>query len=157
MSGKAKDAMQRTSKVIFVFGLWVIVAAAGASPACAAVQVFSAGGDGVSWTDKGNWSPAGVPGAASDVTINLAGSAVAVSKDFKAQSVTVGGKAASKWTSQNFVYGTVAPAAATDTAVLIRKDGTVIMTGQGTVTLKGAFKNTEEALPTESSVMVLLL
>lgn len=143
-------------KLSAILGLFCLMGTVGVSPGFAAVQVFSAGGDDVSWTDKDNWSPVGVPDVTSDVVIDLANSAVTVSKDFKAKSVTVGGKATSKWTSQNFIYGKVSPAAATDTAVLIRKKGTVVMTGQGTVTLTGAFKNTEEALPTEPSVMVLL-
>ena len=127
------------------------------APAFAEVKVFGGAGDGTTWHDAANWSPTGVPAAADAVTVDKAGVAAAAQANFVAQSVTVGGKAASTWTVADFVYGTITPATTSDPAILLRKDGTVILKGAGgTVTAKGPFKNSEEALPTEPSVMILL-
>ncbi|MBI5598039.1 MAG: hypothetical protein HY928_18305 [Elusimicrobia bacterium] len=41
-----------------------------AAPAAGAPVSWTGGGDGATWADPANWSPAGVPGAASDVTIS---------------------------------------------------------------------------------------
>lgn len=127
-----------------------------APAALAAEKLFSGGGDGTSWTDADNWFPTGVPGSTDAVTLNDKNLAVSTSDTFAALSVTVGGKEVSDWTVNSFVYGTLAPAAATDPAILIRKDGAVTMKGAGTVILKGSFKNTEEGLGSEPSLMILL-
>lgn len=122
-----------------------------------ATKTFSAGGDGTTWHDEQNWFTEGVPAASEAVTIDKSGVVVAVKKDFVAQSVTLGGKASSTWTVESFVYGTITPTTASDHAIVTRKGGTVIMKGAGgTVTAKGPFKNSEESLPSEPSLMILL-
>ena len=126
------------------------------TPVYAATKTFSGGGDGSTWHDEKNWFATGVPGSSDGVTVDKSGVTVEIAKDFLAQSVTVGGKTTSTWTVDPFVYGTIAPASSGDPAILIRKGGTVVMKGAGTVKVKGSFKNSEESLPTEPSVMVVL-
>ena len=129
----------------------------GLSSAWAATKSFSGGGDGKTWHDASNWFASGVPGASDAVTIDTSGASVTAEKDFLAQSVTLGGKTASAWTVALFASGTITPATTSDPAILIRKDGTVTLKGAGgTVTAKGPFKNSEESLPSEPSVMILL-
>ena len=141
--------MQRI--LVFIFALAVT------APAEGATKIFSGAGDGTAWHDDQNWSAAGVPANVDAVTIDTADAAVTAKKDFAAQSVTVGGKATATWTVDSSVYGTIAPTTTSDPAILIRKDGTVILKGtNGTVTVKGPFKNSEESLPSEPSVMILL-
>jgi len=93
-----------------------------------------------------------------DVTVDKTSASLSIEKDFAAQSITVGGKTASALSVISFVYGTVVPTGTgvTTPAILIRKDGTVVMHGSGVVTLKGALKNTEQSLQSEPSVQVLL-
>lgn len=122
----------------------------------AAVKVFSAGGDATSWDDADNWFETGVPAKTDEVYVDLSGATAIATKDFTAQSITVGGKATSQFTANNFVFGLVTPSSVTDPALLLRKGGTIELKGAGTITVKGSFKNTEESLTPEPSVMVLL-
>lgn len=138
--------------VSLVTGDWSLVT----SSVFAATKVFSGGGDGALWHDADNWFAVGAPALTDAVTIDKASASVTAKKDFAAQSVTLGGKTTATWTADNFIYGTITPSTTSDPAILIRKNGTVVMKGAGVVTLKGPFKNTEESLPTEPSVMVLL-
>ena len=140
-----------------VLALLVLFWGLGLSSAWAATKSFSGGGDGKTWHDASNWFASGVPGASDAVTIDTSGASVTAEKDFLAQSVTLGGKTASAWTVALFASGTITPATTSDPAILIRKDGTVTLKGAGgTVTAKGPFKNSEESLPSEPSVMILL-
>lgn len=136
--------------------LWVAWALAEAPPAYAASKTFSGGGDGTLWHDDENWYAEGIPAAADDVTIDKSGVEVSAAEEFAARSVTVGGKASAAWTADPYVYGEIAPVSDSDPALLIRKDGTVVMKGPGAVTLKGSFKNSEETLPTEPSFLIQL-
>lgn len=127
------------------------------APAHAATKIFSgAATDATVWHDDDNWFSKGVPGLTDATVIDLSSASVKASKEFKAKSVTVGGKATSTFTTANFVYGTLTPDSTSDPAILIRKNGTVVLTGEGTITAKGPYKNSEETLPTEPSVMVVL-
>lgn len=152
--------MNKGLRKISTFCIWVLpfigVNGGGSAFAWAATKVFSGSGDGSTWHDEKNWFPEGVPGLTTAVTIDKSAVFAVAEKDFLAQSVTVGGKASSQWTSNAFVYGTVAPATTSDPAVFIRKGGTVVLKGSGTVTLKGPFKNSEESLPGEDSVLIWL-
>ncbi len=114
---------------------------------------WSGKGDAASWEDKSNWSPAVAPTASDDIIIDDEGANAAISKTFNAKSVTVGGRKTSSLTKVNFVYGTVIPAKNTDNALHIRKNSSVTMQGVGAVTLKGAFKNSEESPPDEPAFM----
>ena len=127
-----------------------------AVPAFGVMKIFSGGGDGVSWHDAQNWLVGGIPLPSDIVTIDQSGVFVKTSKDFLASSVTVGGKSVSTWSVEPFVFGTVVPATPEEPAIFLRKGGTLLLKGNGTVVLKGSFKNSEESLPTEPSMMILL-
>lgn len=142
---------------VWVLGVMVWLVAGPASPAEAAAKVFSGGGtDATRWHDDHNWFAATIPTKADAVTIDLTGASVTATDTFAAQSITVGGKTTAALTADSFVYGAITPESTSDPAMLIRKNGTVVMKGAGVVVLKGPFKNTEESLPTEPSVMILL-
>jgi hypothetical protein len=140
----------------WVASAWLTVFGAIAGHVYAEQKAFSGSGDGSSWHDAANWFASGVPSAADAVAINKSGMTVATAIDFAAQSVLVAGKAVSSWEVAPFVYGTVTPPTSSDNALYIRRDGTVVLSGAGTIVLKGSFKNSEEHLATESSVMILL-
>ena len=129
-----------------------------ATPAYAEVKTFSGGGDGLTWHDVLNWFANGVPAQTDAVTVDKASATLSIKKDFLAQSITVGGKTTSALSAESFVYGTVVPTGTgvTTPALWIRKGGTVVLHGSGVVTLKGAFKNTEQSLQSEPSVQILL-
>ena len=140
------------------FLMVVVVVIMLAAPAFAAVKTFSGGGDGTTWHSASNWFSTGVPVVTDDVTVDKTSASLSIEKDFAAQSITVGGKTTATLSAASFVYGTVVPTGTglTTPAILIRKDGTVVMHGSGVVTLKGALKNTEQSLQSEPSVQVLL-
>lgn len=139
---------------VFIFLFCVVIY--DVPPIVAAEKIFSGQGDGSTWHDGKNWFEEGVPSSGDAVTIDRTNLLVVVEKDFLAQSVTVGGKAASRWTVDSFVYGAISPPTSSDPALLIRKDGTVVLKGAGTVVLKGPLKSSQEALQGEPSVMILL-
>ncbi len=141
--------MLRTSLGLFLALFWM-------APAQAEQKVFTGSGDAVSWHDAANWFTSGVPAISDAVTINKTDIAVTVDDDFYAQSILVAGKTVSSLTIDPFVYATITPETSSDPAIYIRKDGTVVLSGAGTIVMKGLFKNSEEQIATESSVMILL-
>lgn len=122
----------------------------------AADKTWLGSGDGSTWADEENWSPAGIPSLYDDVTIDIKDASAAVDRTFEAKSLTVGGASASTFTSNDFIYGMISPSSTSDEALYIRKDGAVTLKGEGTITLKGKFKNTQEALVGEESFMFTL-
>lgn len=121
----------------------------------AAQRQWSGGGDAASWEDAPNWSPRGVPSESDDIVIDTLNSLVTASETFNAGTLTVGGREESNFTTQDFVYGILSPSEGTDTALHIKKSGLVTLTGAGDITLKGAFKNSEESLPAEPSFIFI--
>ncbi|HEX9779978.1 MAG TPA: hypothetical protein VGB20_02045 [bacterium] len=149
--------VDRTSpRLIGAAALAACLCASFAPAASASEKVFSGTGDGTTWHDPQNWFMAGVPGGIDSVMLDKAGIDVMTSADFSAASITVGGKAVSSFTMEMFVYGTITPPQNTDPAIKIRKDGTVVLRGAGTIVLHGSLMNTEEVIPTEPSVLILL-
>lgn len=114
---------------------------------------WSGAGDGISWEDALNWNPASVPVSSDDPVIDAQGANTTASKTFSARTLKVGGRKESNFTTYDFIYGTIAPAKETETALYIRKDGLVTLKGPGDITLKGSFKNSEESLPDEPGFM----
>ena len=110
-------------------------------------------GDGVSWEDSTNWSPAGKPSLADKVTIDSNDAQVVVAETFKAKFLIIGGRETSSFFVQEFVSGDITPTEKTDDALYIHKGGSVKLTGPGTITLNGTFRNTEKALETEPAFM----
>jgi len=125
-------------------------------PAYGAEKNWIGAGDASTWADSKNWNPEGAPSSVDDVTIDLQGSSAAAEATFEAKSVTVGGGNASVFSTENFIYGEIAPASPSDEALYIKKDGTVVLNGAGTITLRGMFKNTEETVTGEESFMFTL-
>ena len=106
------------------------------------------------WFDDANWLPAGAPTASDDVVLDKLDAAVAIGQDFNLRSLTLGGKKTSTLTVSNFVVGQVKPGNVTDIAVLNRRNGKLVLKGSAQkVTLKGAYKDSEEVIPEEPSFM----
>jgi len=114
---------------------------------------WSGEGDAVSWEDGANWTPAGEPAAGDDATIDSQGADVVVSGTFAVKSLQVGGKKTSAFKTEDFVNGDIAPPEETDDALHIRKGGSVTLTGEGVLTLKGTLRNTEKKLEEEPAFM----
>ena len=125
------------------------------TPSFAAEKVWTGATD-TDWHNEDNWNPASVPGPADNVVVDLTGAAVVVSQTFQAKTLTVGGLREGTVTSENFIFGTVAPAAATDVAIENRKEGVLTLQGAGTLTLTGAYKDSEETLSSEPSFLFWL-
>ena len=122
--------------------------------AMAADKSWNAGGDAQDWFDDANWLPAGAPTETDTSKIDMLDTNVSLSQNFKVQSLILGGKKASTLTLSNFVVGDVSPENVSDNAVLNRKDGHLILKGSaGKITLKGAYKDSEEVIPEEPSLM----
>lgn len=119
--------------------------------AIAAEKNWDAGGDASSWSDGDNWHAAGIPTSADDVVIDREDAAVICARTFKAKSITIGGQETSTLTSENFIYGTVAPDTTSEVAILNRAGGTITLKGAGVLILKGKYKDSEGALAAEPS------
>lgn len=113
-------------------------------------------GDVSTWADAKNWFPDTVPTSADNVTIDLKAANVTAARTFEAKSLYVGGASNSTFSTNDFIYGNLIPDSSSDNALYIRKDGTVVLTGQGIIKLKGTFKNSEEALSGQESFMFQL-
>jgi len=112
--------------------------------------------DAVSWSKAGNWFSRGVPTLLDNVIVNKQDADVTISNmtgGFKAKDLTVGGRTDSTVTIGNFVYGSIEPASGTDSAIHIRKGGTVVLQGAGVITVKGKLENSEEPIPDEPAFM----
>lgn len=114
---------------------------------------WSGAGGSTTWEDASNWFPAALPALTDDVVINLEDAEVAASEKFFARTLSIGGREASAFTANDFVDAVIAPESNTDNALHIRKDGLVVLKGAGSIVVKGSFKNSEEALPSEPAFM----
>jgi subtilase family serine protease len=124
--------------------------------AFAADKDWIGAGDAATWEDGKNWNPQGAPASVDDVTISLKDAYATATRTFEAKSVNIGGAASSTFATNDFIYGNITTDLPADEALYIRKGGRAVLRGQGTITLKGAFKNTEEALSGEESFMFQL-
>jgi len=145
-------------KLTFFIGMIVICALSAACPpeAPAADKNWIGAGDASTWADAKNWLPNVVPNSADNVTIDLQGANVTAARTFGAKSLYVGGASTSTFSTNNFIYGNLIPDSSSDYALYIRKGGLVVLNGQGIITLKGTFINTEEALSGQESFMFQL-
>jgi len=148
--------MKNASCALMVFACAAVFMAACQGAAHCADKNWIGAGDASTWADPNNWNPEGTPSSVDDVTIDLQGSSAAAAETFEAKSVTVGGGNASVFSTDNFIYGEISPASASDEALYIKKDGTVVLNGAGTITLRGMFKNSEETVTGEESFMFTL-
>jgi hypothetical protein len=95
------------------------------------------GADGSDWFDADNWSPAGVPGASSDVTI-ATGEAVASASIGTVNSITDSSWLSFKSAGTNTITGSVANSG------LLFLDGNEYDPGGSTLSIGGALTNTGE-------------
>jgi len=116
---------------------------------------WSGQGDQTGWFDDANWLPAVAPTASDDAIVDFKDSSVNIPQSFHAQTLTIGGKKTSTVNVSNFTSGDVIPKNTTDIAVTNRRNGYLILKGStGKITLKGAYKDSEEEIPEEPSFMV---
>jgi hypothetical protein len=116
---------------------------------------WNAQGDQQDWFDAANWLPSGSPDEADDAKVDMRDASVDVGQTFEARSLTVGGKKASTVSISNFVAGDLTPAAEEDEAVIVRRDGKLILKGSaGKITVKGSYKDSEEIIPEEPGFML---
>ncbi|MDD5270858.1 MAG: hypothetical protein PHE80_06710 [Candidatus Omnitrophica bacterium] len=148
--------MKNASSALIAFACAAVFTAACQGAAYCADKNWIGAGDASTWADPKNWNPEGAPTSADDVTIDLEGSSASASETFEAKSVTVGGGNTSVFSTENFVYGEISTASPSDEALYIKKAGTVVLNGAGTITLRGMFKNTEETVTGEESFMFTL-
>ncbi|MFC1699607.1 hypothetical protein ACFL1I_06610 [Candidatus Omnitrophota bacterium] len=119
-------------------------------------KVWSGDGDGSSWSDDDNWSPAVEPSAADEALIDAAGAAVSFEQTFSAKSITVGGREDTTLTIGNFIFGTLAPDSSSDPALVNRSGGTITLQGAGVIALQGKYEASKESLTDEPSFMFWL-
>ena len=125
------------------------------APAFAEDKSWNAEGDGVDWFDPANWLSIGKPQSTDNAKVDLKDASVDVGQAFEAKSLTIGGKKTSTVNVSNFVSGTLEPDGVEDEALIVRKDGKIIIKGStGTITMKGTYKDSEEVIPEEPGFMV---
>ena len=117
---------------------------------------WCATGDGSTWSDDDNWSPAAAPTSSDDVLIDVSDASVECAETFAAKSITIGGRESTTLASNNFVFGTISPDSGSDIGILTRSGGTFTLTGAGTITVQGQYKDSEETLTPEPSFMFWL-
>ena len=122
--------------------------------AMAGQKTWTGAGDTAEWSEDQNWQPDAAPTSSDDVTINAPGASVAPSETFDAKSITIGGSQTSTFTEGKFISGTVEPTTTSDVAVENRRRGKLILKGSaGTLKLKGKYKDSEESLADQPSLI----
>ena len=144
---------RKMNKQLLVFLSVVLSVLLGSSGVYAAEKNWSGAGDGSSWSDDDNWSPASAPTSADEALIDMDGASVVCTETFNAKSVTIGGNETITLTSNNFIFGTISPGSGSLVAILNRSGGTYTLKGAGIVTVKGQYKDSEESLVAEPSFM----
>ena len=134
--------------ILTAFLYFALIAAV---PALAGEKAWSGEGDGITWADDENWSTESAPAVTDDASIDVEDSAVVCDQTFNARSITVGERNSSTLTIQNFVYGTIEPALSSDNAIVNAQNGKITLSGTGTVTVTGQYKDSEETTVSEPS------
>lgn len=125
-------------------------------PVYAEDRTWAASGDGVSWSDADNWFPDSVPISTDDVLIDFEDAAVVCNDTFRASSITLGGWEPSTLTSEDFVFGVIAPDSTSDSALICRKGGKIMLQGDGVMTISGKYESSNAELTPEPSFMFWL-
>lgn len=136
--------------------IFCVLSAAASPEASAADKNWVGAGNASTWADAKNWLPDTAPTSADNATIDLKDANVTAAQTFEAKTLYIGGAGNSIFSTNDFIYGNLVPASSSDNALYIRKGGTVVLTGQGIIKLKGIFKNSEEALTGQESFMFQL-
>ena len=112
-------------------------------------------GSSADWFDNGNWLPSGKPGVQDDAKVDVRDASVEIGQTFGVKSLTIGGKKNSTLNVSNFVSGSLEPDNESDDALVNRKDGKLVLKGSsGKITMKGAYKDSEEVIPDEPGFML---
>ena len=144
-------SLARRMKVLIIFSFMITCCI----PLFAEDKNWSGKGDGSAWTDDANWLPTPAPGHLDDATVNLKNASATISQPFEMHSLTVSGKKKSTVTVSNFTIGDISPSYPADNAVFNRRDGNLVLKGSvGKMTLKGTYKDSEEVIPEEPSLML---
>ncbi len=137
------------------FLILILIAAWLAAPAWAEDKSWNGEGDQTDWFGAGNWLPSGKPTQADEAKIDLKDAEIGVGQAFEAKSLTIGGKKNSTVDVSNFVSGTITPSDSSNEALMLRRDGKLVLKGSsGKLTLKGGLKDSEEVIPDEPSFML---
>lgn len=117
-----------------------------AGSVCAEEKNWSGEADETNWSNDDNWFPDAVPSSQDDVVIDKENADVKCAATFKAQSLTIGARETSTLTSENFVFGTIAPDSSSAVAISNNLNGKIILKGVGTVMVKGKYEDSEGTL-----------
>lgn len=123
------------------------------SPVHAEDKTWKGSTDATDFFGDENWYPSPHPVAPDNATINAKEANVKLSETFNIKSITLGGNEESTLTTDEFISGTIAPNAVSDIAILNRRDGHLVLKGPGTVKAKGAYKDSEENLTAQPSLV----
>ncbi len=147
----------KTNKVplFFVLCLWSLVAGLWSDRAFSADKNWTAQGDQQNWFDGSNWLPSGVPAEQDAVKVDKKDSSVDLGQSFDVRALTVGGKKSATVNVSNFVSGSIEPSSPDEEALLLRKEGKLVLKGSsGILTIKGTYKDSEEAISEEPGFML---
>ena len=141
--------------ILILFSVFILLILNPCTASMAGEKTWNADSTQTEWFDDASWMSTGAPGASDDAVLDKRLATVVISQDFNLKSLTLGGKKASTLTVNNFVVGQIKPVNDTDIAVLNRRDGLLVLKGSAEkVTLKGAYKDSEEVIPEEPSLML---
>ena len=139
--------MKKLLLILFLSGL--------AASAFAADKNWTAQGDQQNWFDSANWLPTGAPSDQDTAKVDLKDASVDLGQSFDLKSMTVGGKKSATVNVSNYVTGVIEPSSPDDEALSLRKDGKLVLKGSsGMLTVKGTYKDSEEAIPEEPGFML---
>ncbi len=144
-----------TKKYLSILFCLLSLVASLSSKSFAEDKNWSGEGDQTDFFNDANWLPAGKPTAEDDAKIDMRDTQVEVGQAFDAKSLTIGGKKNSTVNVSNFVTGTLEPSDPANDALVLLRDGKLILKGSaGKITLKGGYKDSEEVIPDEPSFML---
>ena len=119
----------------------------------AAEKTWNAKQDETDWSDDTNWFPQAAPGGSDDATVNADNATTNISSTYNLKSLTIGGTQTSAVVTNDFVSGVVAPEHKTDVAILNRRGGLLKLKGPGTTRIRGTYKDSEESLADQPSLV----
>ena len=122
-------------------------------PVHAADKTWTGSVDATDWSGDENWYPSPAPAPVDNVTINSKDANVRISETFTTKSLTLGGNEETYLTTEDFISGKIEPISKSDVAILNRKDGHLVLKGAGTLVVKGTYKDSEENLAAQPSLV----
>lgn len=147
--GQAQGLPLRTTLFFLLFSILYFLS----SDLYAAEKSWDADEQEADWFEDANWFPQSAPTALDDATINSKNAAVNIAQTYEAKSITIGGTQTSTLTTNEFVSGVIEPDQTSDIAVLSRLGGTFKLKGAGTTRIRGKYKDSEETLTDQPSLV----